>query len=280
MPGPTSFPSCNRHSGFTLIEVMVVLVLVAIISIGSFALLDSFQNTDQALELRAEELRRVSMAMYRIGDDMRQVTARPVKNGYTGYEPALRGDSDEIEFTRLGAANLTGEPRGEMQRLAYSLGFEEEVANPAPRSPGGLLLRSRWRVLDRAPDSEAVAEPLLSGVNNLAFRYYDGDSEAWLDQWPPLGTNSGTGAPDNRLPRAVEMIVTTTGAGEMRRVYTLPRGVGATVGSGSRGGSGTGGDAGGESGDRAGGVDDAGNDRRNTGGDGSESGPREARDGS
>lgn len=77
--------------GFTLIEILVVLMLVSIISIGSYALLDTFNGTDQVLELRAEELRRFSMTMYRIDDDLRQLTARPVKNAYNGYEPALRG---------------------------------------------------------------------------------------------------------------------------------------------------------------------------------------------
>ncbi|MFI2809990.1 MULTISPECIES: type II secretion system minor pseudopilin GspJ [Microbulbifer] len=271
---PVSRPIGRQH-GFTLIEVMVVLVLVAIISIGSYALLDSFQSTDRALEARAEQLRRISMAMYRIEDDMRQVTARPVKNGYTGYEPALRGDADELEFTRLGAANLTGEPRGELQRLAYSLGFPEDSADSTSET-GGLLLRRRWRVLDRAPDTEAITEPLLAGVDNLSFRYYDGDSEAWLDQWPPLGSNSGTGAPDSRLPRAVEMLVTTRNAGEMRRVYTLPQ-VASFI-SGSGGGRGPGGeeDPGDGAGDSGGAGDQPGTDE----GSGEDSGERsgEARD--
>ncbi|SDK20063.1 type II secretion system minor pseudopilin GspJ [Microbulbifer yueqingensis] len=230
-------PQMALARGFTLIEVMVVLVLVTIISIGSFALLDSFQATDSALAARAERMRSLSMAMYRIDDDFRQVTARPVKNGYTGFEPAMRGDADEIEFTRLGAANLTGDPRGELQRLGYSLGFPEQPEAISGEEAGGLLLRSRWRVLDRAPDSEAVAEPLLDGIENLAFRYYDGDTEAWLDQWPPVGTATTTGAPDSRLPRAVEIRITTLGAGELRRVYALPEapvaGLSASAGGGT-----------------------------------------------
>ncbi|WNZ54333.1 type II secretion system protein GspJ [Microbulbifer sp. MKSA007] len=117
----------SSQSGFTLIEVLIVLVLVAIISVGSFSLLGLFFDTEEMVDQRAEQLRRFSMAMYRIDNDFRQVTARAVKNAYSGYEHALRGDEDELEFTRLGAANLTGEPRGELLRLSYSIGYAEDL---------------------------------------------------------------------------------------------------------------------------------------------------------
>ncbi|MFC6635655.1 type II secretion system minor pseudopilin GspJ [Microbulbifer taiwanensis] len=255
--------SSLNQRGFTLIEILVVLVLVSIISIGSYALLDTFNSTDRALEIRAEELRRFSMAMYRIDDDLRQLTARPVKNAYNGYEPALRGDTDEFEFTRLGAANLTGEPRGELQRLGYSIGFvEDEELSGLEEDSGALLLRSRWRVLDRAPDSEPVAEPLLLGVDSLNLRYYDPDTEAWLSQWPPVTARSSTAEVDTSLPEAVELVLTTRAGGELRRVFSLPR-VAETAGG--SGGSSSGGDGGSDR-DDDGGNDDNGNGSRDESG--------------
>ncbi|MCX2779734.1 type II secretion system minor pseudopilin GspJ [Microbulbifer thermotolerans] len=226
--------------GFTLIEILVVLVLVSIISIGSYALLDTFNGTDRVLELRAEELRRFSMTMYRIDDDLRQLTARPVKNAYNGYEPALRGDTDELEFTRLGAANLTGEPRGELQRLSYSIGFAEGDDDGFEEEPAAVLLRSRWQVLDRAPDSEPLTEPLLAGVESLSLRYYDANTETWLDQWPPITSASSTGNVQTSLPRAIEFVLVTRSGGEMRRLFSLPQ----VTPTGSTGSTGTSGDDG------------------------------------
>ena len=230
----------GRQRGFTLIETLVVLVMVTIICIGSYALLNNFNRTDQVLENRAEGLRRYAMAMYRIGDDFRQLTVRPVKNGYNGYEPALRGDTDEIEFTRLGAANLTREPRGELQRLAYSTGYPEDADTSVTdgEDAGALLLRSRWRVLDRAPDSEPVVEPLLEGVESLNFRYFDPDTEAWLSQWPPVTSRTSTAAADRSLPRAIELVLITRSGGELRRVFNLPR-VSASAGGQNTGADGT-----------------------------------------
>ncbi|BBM03394.1 type II secretion system minor pseudopilin GspJ [Microbulbifer sp. GL-2] len=208
------------QTGFTLVEVLVVLVLVAIISVGSFSLLDIFRSTDRVVEQRAEELRRFSMALYRLEDDLRQLTARPVKNAYSGYEPALRGDEDEFEFTRLGAANLTGEPRGELQRLGYSIGYPEtDERSPfsTEEDSGALLLRSRWKVLDRGPDSEPVVEPLMMGVESLTLRYFDPESEAWVAQWPPVPPTDSS--PDSRLPKAIEFVLLTRQYGEIRRVF-------------------------------------------------------------
>ena len=210
----------RRQHGFTLIEMMVVLTIVSVISMGSYALMDTLNGTDRMLTERAEQMRRFSMAMYRMEDDLRQLTARPVKNAYSGYEPALRGDVDELEFTRLGAANLTGEPRGELLRLSYSLGFAEEETTL--EEAGALLLRSRWRVLDRAPDTEPVPEPLLLGVEMLGFRYYDPDTKVWLAEWPPVDSRSLGSTLETRLPAAIELTLQTS-AGEIRRVFPLNR---------------------------------------------------------
>ena len=272
----------SRQGGFTLLELLVVLVIVSIISVGSYSLLDTFFSTDRILTGRAEEMRRLSMAMYRLDDDLRQLTVRPVKNAYSGYEPAFQGVSNEFEFTRLGAANLTGEPRGQLQRLHYGIGYPED---DTPRSllddddGTALLLRSRWRILDRGPDSEPVAEPILDGVVDLTVRYFDHDTQVWLAQWPPASSTATPGAVDLRLPQAVEVTLTTRTGGEMRRLFPLPDySVTSTVG-GSGSGSGSGGDDTGD--DRSGGGDE-GSEGGSSGGsadDGNEREPEGARDG-
>ncbi|WP_444939110.1 type II secretion system minor pseudopilin GspJ [Microbulbifer sp. JMSA002] len=254
------------QSGFTLVEVLVVLVLVAIISVGSFSLLEVFHNSDSVVERRAEELRRFSMALYRLEEDLRQVTARPIKNAYTGYEPALRGDQDEFEFTRLGAANLIGEPRGELQRLGYSIGYPEDDERSSSfteeEDPGALLLRSRWQVLDRGPDSEPIVEPLLAGVESLTLQYFDPSSDAWVAQWPPAGTTASTTSADSRLPKAIEFVLMTRHYGEIRRVFSFSTvefsPPGANSGNGGNGGGNNSND-GNSGGDNSGG---GGNDER------------------
>ncbi|WP_105104095.1 type II secretion system minor pseudopilin GspJ [Microbulbifer pacificus] len=259
----------GRNRGFTLIEVMVVLVIVSIIGIGSYSLLESFFTTDRVLTARADEMRRLSMAMYRLDDDLRQLTVRPIKNAYSGYEPAFQGVANEFEFTRLGAANLTGEPRGNLLRLHYGIGYpEEESARSRDRDEdddSALLLRSRWRILDRGPDSEPVAEPILDGILDLNVRYYDRDTQVWLAQWPPASSSATPGEADLRLPEAIEITLLTRKAGEMHRVFSLPEYTIETGGSSSSGG-----DNGGDSGESDGGGegDDGGGSKDDGGGSG------------
>ncbi|MBN8431644.1 type II secretion system minor pseudopilin GspJ [Microbulbifer salipaludis] len=265
------------NAGFTLIEIMVVLVIVSIIGIGSYSLLETFFTTDRVLTARADEMRRLSMAMYRMDDDLRQLTVRPVKNAYSGYEPAFLGVTSEFEFTRLGAANLTGEPRGNVQRLRYGIGYADEDSDsrfaPAMDDDTALLLRSRWQVLDRGPDSEPIAEPILDGVIDLNFRYYDRDTKAWLAQWPPASSTTTPGAIDLRLPQALEVTLVTRTGGEIRRVFSLPEytvvaGGGSSSSSGGGQDDGSGNDGGGDdgSGDGRGGSS-SGSDGRSQGGD-------------
>lgn len=266
-----SSPHLGRSRGFTLIEVMVVLVIVTIIGIGSYSLLESFFTTDRVLTGRAEEMRRLSMAMYRLDDDLRQLTVRPVKNAYSGYEPAFQGVANEFEFTRLGAANLTGEPRGNLLRLHYGIGYPEEDSVRGREinedDDTALLLRSRWRVLDRGPDSEPVAEPILDGILDLNVRYYDPDTQVWLAQWPPASSTTTPGEADLRLPEAIEITLLTRSAGEMRRVFSLPEYV---IESGS--GSGSGGGSGGENGEDGNGGGSTGEDSTGDDGDRGDSG--------
>ncbi len=219
----------NTARGFTLIEMLVVLVIVAIVGMGSYALLDIFTSSDQLLNRRGEEMRRLSMALYRLEDDFRQLTVRPIKNPHIGYKEAFSGRDSEFEFTRLGAANLLKEPRGTLQRLHYGTGFvdQTEDARRAVDSrfvdeDSRLLLRRRWQVLDPGPESEAVVEPLLADVEVFTVRYLDRDTNAWLAQWPPISNGSSPTVADRRLPKAVEITLISRTGGEIRRTFSLP----------------------------------------------------------
>jgi general secretion pathway protein J len=89
-------------------------------------------------------------------------------------------------------------PRSDLQRVRYRL-------------EDGELLREVWWVLDRAPDSEPVEQPLLEGLDEFSLRFLD-QTDEWRESWPPTG--AGVSGPTG-LPRAVEISLDAEGVGEL-----------------------------------------------------------------
>ncbi len=79
-------------------------------------------------------------------------------------------------------------------------------------------MRFHWRVLDRTINNEPIETVLLDGVESIVFRYLTADGEP-SEQWPPP---NATGPSGFRLrPRAVEVVLTLTDEGEIRRLVEI-----------------------------------------------------------
>ena len=132
---------------------------------------------------RADRLAELQRAMFIVGRDIEQLTRRPVRDAFGDPTAAVViGDSPMIEFTRRGWQNPLHSPRTELQRVAYTV---EE----------GTLIRLFWPVLDRGPNTEPIAQELLTGVQEVAFLAHDGTGEEY-SYWP-LDPSLGN---DDKLP--------------------------------------------------------------------------------
>lgn len=205
-------PRPDRQRGFTLLELLVAIAILALVAVGSYELLFSTIATrDQALvhERGLRTLQRAEMLLQR---DLLQAVQRPVRDEFGDVQPAfLLPRENSMEFTRVGWRNPLLELRSDMVRVRW------QVVN-------GQLLREHWPVLDRARNTAPVQTVLLENVSD--FRILVRNKGNWTPTWPPLSQQAGqAGRGASRLqpmPEAVEVTFTLAPWGQIRRVFILP----------------------------------------------------------
>lgn len=198
----------RQARGFTLYEMLVSIAMLGLLAAFAYQGLDQLLRSTERQRIAAERLLGVQRTLTQLASDLEQAQARPVREGYHGSsEPALRGGGAPLalELTRAGWRNPTGALHGPMQRVAYAV-------------VDGKLVRSSWRVLDRAPDSLPVERELLAGVSGLEVAFLAEGS--WQADWPPVG--EGT---DALLPAAVRVAFDLEGEGRIVRVVELVGGI-------------------------------------------------------
>jgi general secretion pathway protein J len=191
--------------GFTLIELLVALVVFAALAAAAYGGLDQIARTRAALAAQQDRFAAIARTVSMLERDLRQAVDRSVTGNNGSTLPALIGNPDTIELSRLGFANPLAEPRSNIERVVYAL-------------DSGTLQRGRYAVLDRAPDSAPATRMLVDHVGEFHLRYFDRVSNAWSDVWPLQGVGAMTAS----LPRAVEFRIVFADLDEIRRVVELP----------------------------------------------------------
>ncbi len=197
------------QSGFTLLELLVALSIFAVMSIMIFGGLREVINVRATTDKHTSRLTELQLTFMHIGRDVRQLANRSVRSEYGDTLPALQS-SDlgryRLEFTRDGYPNPAGLKRSSLQRIAYGLDDNK-------------LYRYRWKVLDRAEDSQPVKTLMLSAVTGFNLRFLTNDEDSqWLTAWPPQTTDS------NRVtfPKVIEVTFELEDWGRFRRLFILP----------------------------------------------------------
>ncbi|MFC3023020.1 type II secretion system minor pseudopilin GspJ [Vibrio zhugei] len=195
----------RKHSGFTLIEVLVAMAIFASMSIAAYQVLNQVQRSNEASQQRTERVSRLQRAIVIMDADFRQMANRRFRtNGqapnqspliYQNY--LLDSDSYGVMFTRLGWANPQQRfPRGQVAKIGYRL--KEEV-----------LERVWWRYPDTVRGDAGVSQPLLTGVTSWSMSFYT--KKKWIDEW-----EDQTG-----LPQAVKVTLVLKDYGKISRTYLI-----------------------------------------------------------
>jgi general secretion pathway protein J len=199
----------RRASGFTLVEMLVALLIMAIMSALGYGI---YRQARIGAERAGESLartREIEFGLRIMVQDFSQVVPRPVREplGET-RQPALRGGvglATLADLTRGGWSNTAGLQRSTLQRVSYQLA-------------GNVLQRRYQTVLDATSSSQPVIQNLLTDVNAIQINYLD-QNHTWLPQWPAPTVPANEGL--SGRPLAVEILIDLKDWGKVRRLVEV-----------------------------------------------------------
>jgi general secretion pathway protein J len=199
----------NRNRGFTLLEILVAVAILAIMSVMAYRGVSEARVSVENAGGHMDRLREVQRAMNLLTGDFRTLAPRPIREPIgDGYRAALRRDPNAVTLVELshgGWPNGAGTPRGTVQRVSYRL--EERT-----------LIREYWNVSDPTLANLPVPRRLLNQVERIEIRYMNAGRE-WVTQWPPLGSPGD--AELRSRPMAVEITIVLTDYGELKRLIEV-----------------------------------------------------------
>lgn len=202
-------PPCLRakvQSGFTLIEVLVALAVMAFIIGATHQIFDTTTKAKEFSEQTLDELSRMQTVFRMFEQDFSQLSKRKVRNeagdtqeGYLMHERYLFGSElDGIAFVRTGWTNpgyLL--PRSELQGVGY-------------RVQEGRLERLYRLYVDQLDSTEPRVQVLIEAVEEFKFEFFDPESQKWQEQWQK-----------DVLPKAVAVTLTLENGEPIRRAFLL-----------------------------------------------------------
>lgn len=215
--------------GFTLIEVLVALLVLAIIATMGVVGLQAIITTDSRQEVITDEFSELQFAYLLIQRDITQVIQRPIRDSLNEERPAFLGLSGQIknlpfdvqvqgniilEFTRDGVPNPQQLPnRSTLQRVSYTY---DETGN---------LKRYAWLALDRVTDSVFLERVVLKEIKNLRLTYFDIGGQR-TEQWATSVLNSPEWLKNfqqrDSLPAAMEWRFEHPRYGEVMWMFLMP----------------------------------------------------------
>ncbi|MBQ4839556.1 MULTISPECIES: type II secretion system minor pseudopilin GspJ [Pseudoalteromonas] len=196
----------RTQSGFTLIEVMVALVILAFIVTASHQILDTSIMAKEASDETIAELEGLQTTFRLMDQDFNQMTKREVRNEAGDFSPtyvvhgrySLESQYDGIAFVRDGWTNpVSLLPRSELQAVGYRVKDDN--------------LERIYRVyIDELDGAEPRAQVLLENVEELKFEFLD-DKHKWQDNWQLKA-----------LPLAVAVTIQRQDSEPLRRIFLTP----------------------------------------------------------
>ena len=195
----------SRHSdgGFTLIETVVSMLLLAVMSVLSYQAVDAVLATNERSRQGLAEEASLQRAWQIIGRDIMHLRARPFVDGLGMREPAYVTDRSEfgVRFSRGGGPMVKSNPSG-LRRVEYSINREQQ------------LQRQSWAITQSPRQSEGSILILMDNVDEVVFEHLTKDF-FYSHDWPPINETHSLSS----LPKMIRVTITVDGLGESSRLF-------------------------------------------------------------
>lgn len=195
-----------KQRGFTLLEVMVALGILAFVIIATHQILETTTRAKDASDEKIAELNGLQTTFRLMDQDFSQMTKRAVRNASGDVQEqyllagryVLESQYDGIAFVRDGWINpINLLPRSELQAVGYRVIDDN--------------LERVYRVyVDQLDNMEPRVQRVLENIEELKFEFLD-DKNEWQDQWEIKA-----------LPKAVAVTLQQIKAEPIRRVFLVP----------------------------------------------------------
>lgn len=245
-------PTAHSQRGFTLIEVMIAVLILAIIAILTAQNLQTSIKYKAKIDQDLQDYAGVRNSLIVISGDInrafhwidinqeiknkiandpkpgqtpgqgQQQQQAPAPNPNSNVIPyekltAFVGEKDSLYFTALSHVRTIAESQeSDQAKVGYFLRTAKSINNGQPTRA---LVRSEAIFLDgediTKPGKETV---LLEDVESLTFKYMGGENKEWVEYWKSTTLGEAT---SNKFPNAVEITIVTKKKEKVTKVSTV-----------------------------------------------------------
>jgi len=190
-------------SGFTLLEVMIALAILAGMSLATFMATNQTLQSKENTEARDETNHSVALAMRRMSDDLNMaviVKSKDLLGQNFDGEYAFEGADERVDFVSFSHLRYVKDAKeSDVVEISYYLA-------PMPDSPDKkVLMRRESTQVDKNLQEGGASYPILENVDAFSLEYLDPKSGDFKKVWDSKSLDF-----NNQLPKAVKIQISTT----------------------------------------------------------------------
>lgn len=174
------------HRGFTLVEVMIALTLLALVSTALVTAFTYSFETKRRVTAVNERYHEGRQTMTRMARELRMAFIRPeVPEELREEDPTMitrfEGREDQIHFATTAHLRIhAGSKESDQSEVAYFLGRSDESTYK-----GRTLFRRESKRIDDRPERGGHIWPVIDGVKEFRIEYWEDHSgdDSWRKSW-------------------------------------------------------------------------------------------------